>query len=65
MKSNPKTIAGVAVLVVLAVALGFLLSHLIPTAGEVRREIGRVVTLPGHKKHHYEHMVQRHYAILV
>ena len=44
MKSNPKTIAGVAVLVVLAVALGFLLSHLIPTAGEVRREMSLTPT---------------------
>lgn len=31
----------------------------------VRREIGRVVTLPGPKKRRYEHMVQRHYALLV
>ena len=31
MKSNPKTIAGVIVLVILAVALGFLLSKLFPT----------------------------------
>ena len=38
MKSNPKTIAGVIVLVILAIALGFLLSRLIPTAGEVQRE---------------------------
>ena len=38
MKSNPKTIAGVIVLVILAVALGFLLSRLIPTIGEVQRE---------------------------
>ena len=38
MKSNPKTIAGVVVLVILAIALGFLLSRLIPTAAEVRRE---------------------------
>ena len=44
MKSNPKTIAGVAVLVVLAVALGFLLSRLIPTAGEVRREMSLTPT---------------------
>ena len=38
MKSNPKTIAGVIVLVILAVALGFLLSKLFPTIGEVQRE---------------------------
>ena len=44
MKSNPKTIAGVAVLVVLAVALGFLLSRLIPTIGEVQREMSLTPT---------------------
>ena len=44
MKSNPKTIAGVAVLVILAVALGFLLSRLIPTIGEVRREMSLTPT---------------------
>ena len=44
MKSNPKTIAGVAVLVVLAVALGFLLSRLIPTAGAGRREMSLTPT---------------------
>ena len=44
MKSNPKTIAGVAVLVVLALALGFLLSRLIPTIGEVRREMSLTPT---------------------
>ena len=38
MKSNPKTIIGVAVLVILAIALGFLLSRMIPTIGEVQRE---------------------------
>lgn len=38
MKSNPKTIIGVIVLVILAVALGFLLSRMIPTIGEVQRE---------------------------
>ena len=38
MKSNPKTIAGVIVLVILAIALGFLLSRMIPTIGEVQRE---------------------------
>ena len=38
MKSNPKTLAGVIVLVILAAALGFMLSRLIPTAGEVARE---------------------------
>ena len=44
MKSNPKTIAGVAVLVVLAIALGFLLSRLFPTIGEVRREMSLTPT---------------------
>ncbi len=44
MKSNPKTIAGVAVLVVLAIALGFLLSRMIPTIGEVRREMSLTPT---------------------
>ena len=44
MKSNPKTIAGVAVLVVLAIALGFLLSQLIPTIGEVQREMSLTPT---------------------
>lgn len=38
MKSNPKTLIGVIVLVILAIALGFLLSRLIPTIGEVQRE---------------------------
>ena len=38
MKSNPKTIAGVIVLVILAVALGFLISRMVPTIGEVQRE---------------------------
>ena len=38
MKSNPKTIAGVIALVILAAALGFLLSRLLPTIGEVQRE---------------------------
>ena len=38
MKSNPKTLFGVIVLVILAAAAGFLLSRLLPTAGEVRRE---------------------------
>ena len=38
MKSNPKTIAGVIVLVILAIALGFLISRMIPTIGEVQRE---------------------------
>ena len=38
MKSNPKTLAGVIVLVILAMALGFLLSRMIPTIGEVQRE---------------------------
>ena len=44
MKSNPKTIAGVAVLVVLAIAFGFLLSRLVPTIGEVRREMSLTPT---------------------
>ena len=44
MKSNPKTLAGVIVLVILAVALGFLLSRIIPTAGEVRREMSLTPT---------------------
>ena len=44
MKSNPKTIAGVAVLVVLAIAFGFLLSRLVPTVGEVRREMSLTPT---------------------
>jgi len=44
MKSNPKTIAGVAVLVVLAIGLGVLLSQLIPTIGEVRREMSLTPT---------------------
>ena len=38
MKSNPKTHHGVILLVVLAIALGFLLSRMIPTIGEVQRE---------------------------
>ena len=38
MKSNPKTLVGVIMLVVLANALGFLLSRMIPTIGEVQRE---------------------------
>ena len=38
MKSNPKTIAGVIVLVILAIALGFLISRMIPTIGEVQQE---------------------------
>ena len=44
MKSNPKTIAGVIVLVILAVALGVLLSRLFPTIGEVRREMSLTPT---------------------
>ncbi len=44
MKSNPKTIAGVIVLVVLAAAFGFLLSRLFPTIGEVRREMSLTPT---------------------
>ncbi len=38
MKSNPKTLIGVILLVILAIALGFLLSRMIPTIGEVQRE---------------------------
>ena len=44
MKSNPKTIAGVIILVILAIALGFLLSRLFPTIGEVRREMSLTPT---------------------
>ena len=44
MKSNPKTLAGVIVLVILAAALGFLLSRLIPTIGEVQREMSLTPT---------------------
>ena len=44
MKSNPKTIAGVIVLVILAIALGFLLSKLFPTRGEVQREMSLTPT---------------------
>ncbi len=44
MKSNPKTIAGVIVLVILAIALGVLLSRLFPTIGEVRREMSLTPT---------------------
>ena len=44
MKSNPKTIAGVIALVVLAIALGFLLSRMLPTIGEVRREMSLTPT---------------------
>ena len=44
MKSNPKTIAGVTVLVILAICLGFLLSRMIPTIGEVRREMSLTPT---------------------
>ena len=44
MKSNPKTIAGVIVLVILAIALGFLLSRLFSTIGEVRREMSLTPT---------------------
>ena len=44
MKSNPKTITGVIILVILAVALGFLLSRLFPAIGEVRREMSLTPT---------------------
>ena len=38
MKSNPKTLTGVILLVILAIALGFLISRMVPTIGEVQRE---------------------------
>lgn len=38
MKSNPKTLAGVILLVILAIALGFLISRMVPTIGDVQRE---------------------------
>ena len=44
MKSNPKTLAGVIVLVILAIAFGFLLSRMIPTIGEVQREMSLTPT---------------------
>jgi len=44
MKSNPKTLIGVVVLVILAMALGVLLSRLFPTIGEVRREMSLTPT---------------------
>ena len=44
MKSNPKTLAGVIVLVILAICLGFLLSRMIPTIGEVQREMSLTPT---------------------
>jgi len=44
MKSNPKTLAGVIALVVLAVGLGILLSQLIPTVAEVQREMSLTPT---------------------
>ena len=44
MKSNPKTIAGVIALVILAIGLGFLLSRLFPTIGEVQREMSLTPT---------------------
>ena len=34
MKSNPKTLAGVILLVILAIALGFLISRMVPTIGK-------------------------------
>ena len=33
MKSNPKTLAGVILLVILAIALGFLISRMVPRSG--------------------------------
>ena len=44
MKSNPKTLAGVILLVILAIGLGFLLSRIIPTIGEVQREMSLTPT---------------------
>ena len=44
MKSNPKTIIGVAILVILAIGLGMLLSRLFPTISEVRREMSLTPT---------------------
>ena len=44
MKSNPKTLAGVILLVILAIGLGFLLSRMIPTIGEVQREMSLTPT---------------------
>ena len=41
---NPKTIAGLAVLGVLLVALGILIGQMIPTIGEVRREMSLTPT---------------------
>ena len=44
MRSNPKTIVGVVLLVILAMGLGVLLSRLFPTIGEVRREMSLTPT---------------------
>lgn len=44
MKKNPKIIAGIAALVVLTALLAFLLTRLIPTIGEVRREMSLTPT---------------------
>ncbi len=41
---NPKTIAGLAVLGLLLVALGILIGQMIPTIGEVRREMSLTPT---------------------
>ena len=41
---NPKTIAGLAVLGVLLIALGILIGQMIPTIGEVRREMSLTPT---------------------
>ena len=41
---NPKTIAGLAVLGVMLVALGILIGRMIPTVGEVRREMSLTPT---------------------
>ena len=43
-KKNPKTIAGLIVLAVLLGVLAFLLTRLIPMAGEVRREMSLTPT---------------------
>ena len=44
MKKNPKLIAGVAILTILAVGGVILLTQLIPTIGEVRREMSLTPT---------------------
>ena len=44
MKKNPKMIAGITGLAVLVILLAVLLTQLIPTAGEVRREMSLTPT---------------------